>query len=94
MRLWFGILVANVYAVAQPARPSLHSGVIQFMARNGTRSEIQIGKRCADLWVAPDESVIAFIGIEKAAFGTENDAPRLLTRVVSMSRVKRMISSR
>jgi hypothetical protein len=48
--------------------------LIQFTAPNGSKSVIQVGKRCADLWVAPDESVIAFIGIERAAFGTENDA--------------------
>src|ERR1035438_7074626 len=72
LRLWFGTLVAVVCGAAQPARPSLHAGVIQFTARGGSRKEVQIGKRCADLWVAPDESVIAFIGIERAIAGTEN----------------------
>lgn len=72
LRLWFATLVAVVCGAAQPASPSLRAGVIQFTARSGSRHEIQIGKKCADLWVAPDESVIAFIGIRKVAFGTEN----------------------
>jgi hypothetical protein len=70
-RLWFWTGLSVICAAAQPARPSLHAGVIQFTSRNGDRKEIQIGKGCADLWVAPDESAIAFIGIEKIAFGTE-----------------------
>jgi hypothetical protein len=31
----------------------------------GQRHSIALGKKAADLWVAPDESIVAFIGIDK-----------------------------
>jgi hypothetical protein len=74
VRLCFGMTVAIVCGVAQSAKPSLDKGVIHITSRSGDRGEIQIGKRCSDLWVAPDESVIAFIGIERVIPGTEDDA--------------------
>lgn len=56
----------------ESSRPSLTNGVISYRAGDGRRRDIQIGRRCADLWVAPDGSVIAFIAIEKAFPGTGN----------------------
>ena len=51
-------------AQGAPAEPRLDNGVISFTGPSGQRKLIDVGKRCADLWVAPDESVIAFIAIE------------------------------
>jgi hypothetical protein len=54
-------------------RPALSNGVVSYVADDGRRREIQVGWKCADLWVAPDESVIAFIAIEKAQPATANE---------------------
>ena len=53
-------------------RPTLSNGIVTY-EENGRRKEIQVGKKCADLWVSPDESVIAFIGIEKAQPATAHE---------------------
>jgi hypothetical protein len=36
------------------------------VAEDGRHVEIRVGRRCSDLWVSPDESVLAFIAIEKS----------------------------
>jgi hypothetical protein len=47
-----------------PAEPRLDDGVVTYSDARGERRMIDVGRRCADLWVAPDESVIAFIAID------------------------------
>jgi hypothetical protein len=54
-------------------RPTLSKGTISYLAVNGQRAEIRVGKKCLDLWVSPDESMIAFIAVEKSLFHTENE---------------------
>jgi hypothetical protein len=53
-------------------RPALLNGVVTY-EEDGQRREIAVGKKCADLWVSPDETVIAFIGIEKAQPAAANE---------------------
>ncbi len=48
------------------AKPELTDGVVTVIGEDGRRVAIDVGKRCTDLSVAPDESVIAFVGIEKS----------------------------
>jgi hypothetical protein len=57
----------------EAVRPTLSNGVVSYVAEAGQRRQIQVGKKCADLWVAPDESVIAFIAIDKAQPATANE---------------------
>jgi hypothetical protein len=65
------VLLPVAYASGQTSHPSLSKGVISYTADDGRRKEIRIARRCADLWVAPDESVIAFIAITKVFPGME-----------------------
>jgi hypothetical protein len=58
-----GALLAGPARCA-PAEPRLEKGVISYTI-GGERHVIDVGRACADLWVAPDESVIAFIAIDR-----------------------------
>ena len=46
--------------------PTLTDGVISYGGSGAERKMIDVGRRCTDLWLAPDASVIAFIAIEQA----------------------------
>jgi hypothetical protein len=39
--------------------------VVTYTAEDGRKKTIQVGMKCVDLWVAPDESVIAFVAVER-----------------------------
>jgi hypothetical protein len=67
MRGW-----ATVVALALACRTSgeesgikLSHGVITYVANDGHRAKVAVGGACADLWVSPDQSIIAFIAIDK-----------------------------
>jgi len=62
---FLGLMAINGYG--QKTAPSLSGGIIRFIAKSGQEKEIQVGKACGDLWVSPDETVIAFISIEKGS---------------------------
>ncbi len=61
----FGILLL---AAGCDARDSfaLNNGVISYTDATGASKVIDVGRKCTDLWVAPDESVIAFVAIDRA----------------------------
>jgi hypothetical protein len=60
------LLISTVFqSHAQTAKPMLKDGVITYLASSGGRTKIRIDKPCADLWVSPDERVIAFITLDK-----------------------------
>jgi hypothetical protein len=44
---------------------TISNGAVIHIDEAGRRHRIVVGKECADLWVAPDESAIAFIAIDK-----------------------------
>jgi len=46
------------------ARPTIVDGAVTYTAEDGRRRTIDVGAKCRDLWVAPDESAIAFVAIE------------------------------
>ncbi len=71
--LWLGTFLLGGCSKAAPAKPTLRAGVIHFV-ESGQERVIPLDKPCADLWVSPDERVIAFITVQEAAFGTENAA--------------------
>jgi len=62
------LIVAGLAAglQAQGIHPALSNGVVTYVAEDGRRVEVRIGRRCADLWVSPDESVMAFIAIDRS----------------------------
>lgn len=70
--LAFALLVV-LPARAEGIRPVLSDGVVSFVAEDGQRREIRVGKRCADLWVSADESIVAFIAIDKAQPATAQE---------------------
>lgn len=61
-----GLILGSLVGLAQSAsiHATLKDGVIRYTAADGQSKAIDVGKKCADLWVAPDESVIAFVAIE------------------------------
>jgi hypothetical protein len=67
-----GLCFVATQVWGEAVRPSLSKGVVTY-EEDGQRKEIRVGKKCADLWVSPDESVIAFIGIEKAQPATADE---------------------
>ena len=42
------------------------NGKITYLGEDGHSREIDVGRPCADLWVSPDERVLAFIAIDQA----------------------------
>jgi len=62
---WLSMLTAlmAIPTAAEAGRISLKDGVISYYDDAGKRSVIQVGVPCSDLWVSPDEQVIAFIAI-------------------------------
>lgn len=52
-------------------------GQITYRSASGSRTAVPVGLRCSDLWVAPDESVIAFIADPNSRAGTpvRSDVP-------------------
>jgi hypothetical protein len=59
-------LLAVTQSHGATAHITLSNGAISFVGEDGRRRELPVGYKCADLWVSPDESVFAFIAIEKA----------------------------
>lgn len=57
--------VIAIQSHAQTLGPTLSNGVITYVAESGQRKEIRVGKECSDLWISPDESLIAFVVIQK-----------------------------
>jgi len=53
--------------LAADLRPEIKDGVVNYTNEDGQRRTIEVGKECIDLWVAPDQSVLAFAGIERTS---------------------------
>jgi hypothetical protein len=81
-----GLILGSLVSLAQsaPIQATLDNGVIRYTAADGQRKSINVGKKCADLWVAPDESVIAFIAIEKD-LGPDPAAPEVAPYITESS---------
>lgn len=59
--LWFTAIQGH----GERTIPALSNGVISYVAEDGQQKTIRVGKKCSDLWISPDENIIAFIAIEK-----------------------------
>lgn len=65
---------------------TLIDGVITYGGGDGGRKRIDVGKRCRDLWVAPDESMIAFIRVDKSEGYENNGEPFVRASTVFVAR--------
>ena len=59
------VLVLEHSSKAESLRPVIESGVISWTDDSGKRKKLEIGSRCADLWISPDEGTIAFVALEQ-----------------------------
>jgi hypothetical protein len=68
LRATLQILGALLLVAVCEARETftLHDGAISHTDATGTTNVIDVGRKCADLWVAPDESAIAFVAVDSA----------------------------
>lgn len=51
---------------AQQMGPSLQNGRIFYTSAEGAVKEVDVGGPCRDLWVAPDRSLITFVGVDES----------------------------
>lgn len=83
MRRLFAALLMSLaipgFARSAESSFALINGTVSREEAGGTRRIIDVGKRCIDLWVAPDESVVAFTAID-----TEGGGPDPLIRATSI----------
>lgn len=65
-------LALSMAGSASELKPALIDGVVSFAPDGGDRRTINVGKRCTDLWVSPDQTVLAFIGVDKETVPAPN----------------------
>jgi hypothetical protein len=70
MAIMMCIMLIALQGWGAATRITLANGIISYVDEDGQRKRIAVGKKCADLWSAPDGSVIAFIAINKAEADT------------------------
>jgi len=70
----FCALLVALDGRGQALHPTLSHGVVGYIAEDGQRRQVEVGKKCADLWVAPDDSIIAFVAVDKAQPPTANES--------------------
>src|SRR5438067_2174960 len=61
--LW-GVILGCMPCTDSAFNFELTAGVIRYVGSDRHEKTIEVGRRCADLWVAPDESVIASVAID------------------------------
>jgi len=74
---YFPSLVRVVVLLSTPCLAAdfsfvLKDGAISYRTETGVARSIRVGRKCTDLWVAPDGSAIAFVAIDKEQ-SAEND---------------------
>src|SRR5271155_2556994 len=52
-------------ARAEDVRAEIIDDTIHYTDQDGQRRTIDVGRKCTDLWTAPDGSVLAFIAIDR-----------------------------
>ena len=62
---------------AADLRAKIVSDVVHYTDQDGQRRTIDVGRKCTDLWSAPDGSVIAFIGIDQFDPRTPQTGPEI-----------------
>jgi hypothetical protein len=75
MCLLIGGFIPAVMALQIEAE--LRDGLITYIADDGSRKSIDVGKRCSDLWVSPDQSFMAFIAIDRST-GPDSEGNSLI----------------
>jgi hypothetical protein len=77
-------LVPIVHAGSLQAK--LVNGVIRYTGEDGKRQRVDVGKRCRDLWIAPDETVFAFIAIERSRGFEDGGEPFVVKSTIYIAR--------
>lgn len=54
-----------VAASAAEIRAEINLEVVHYTDQDGQRRTIDVGRKCADLWAAPDGSALAFVAIDR-----------------------------
>jgi hypothetical protein len=84
------ILIAMLAMTGHAAAGVLHAAITDFAVtysdEDGTAKKIDVGKRCADLWVAPDESALAFIAIEAGTGLLDHGEPDITKSTIYITR--------
>ena len=52
-------------AGAADSGPKIERGAVSYPSNSGERRTIDLGRRCTDLWVSPDESAFAFVAVDE-----------------------------
>jgi hypothetical protein len=89
LSLWRCLILSLVFIAASGAASAevrLVNGVVTYTAENGARKSVDVGRQCVDLWVAPDESVIAFIAIDRSGGTDEGGGPFVLASSIYVAR--------
>jgi hypothetical protein len=73
-------------APTRSLRATLVDGVISYTSEDGTRKRVEVGKRCSDLWVAPDESSFAFIAMERSHGFQHDGEPFIVASSIYIAR--------
>ena len=60
------LVVLGVGYRASAADFFIKDGVVRYTEDGGEPKAMNVGRRCADLWVAPDSSIIAFVAIDES----------------------------
>jgi hypothetical protein len=87
--MWCVALVARFVLIpvhAASLEVTLVDHVITYTDESGHRQRIDVGKPCDDLWVAPDESAFAFIGIDKYMNFPDFPSPDVIATTVYIAR--------
>jgi hypothetical protein len=56
-----------LHASANDPHLELKNGTISYFDKDGARKTVEVGSQCADLWVAPDESIFTFISMDRTS---------------------------
>lgn len=91
MRMMRGFVVSAYmclvpFIVAESIQPELKDGVLSYLTKDRKRKSINVGASCSDLWVAPDESVLAFISIDRSRPSDIDKRPFVLTSTLYVAR--------
>lgn len=60
------VVLLPAHSRSEGISPSITDGRIKYVGEDGIQREVEVGKPCADLWISPDNSVFAFISIERS----------------------------
>jgi hypothetical protein len=64
----------------------LRDGSVSYVSEDGSRKFIDVGRRCSDLWVSPDEENLAFIAVDRTRGSDAESGPLILASTIYVAR--------